>query len=137
MGKKVFSFHKNYFAAAAVLFLVETFIAIFIKDKFIRPYFGDFLVVILIYCFLKSFWNGTPLRTGIYVLVFSFAIEAGQYFGLVKLLGLGHSAVARTVIGTGFDWGDLAAYTLGILAVLGFEKFALKRSLQKRRQEGY
>jgi len=51
----------------------------------------------------------------------------------VKLLGLGHSQLARTVIGTGFDWGDLVAYTLGILTVLGFEKFAFERSLQKQR----
>ncbi len=124
-------FSKNYFTTAVVFFLVEVFIALFIKDKFFRPYFGDFLVVILIYCFLKSFWHRTPLHVGIYVLVFSFAIEVGQYFKLVELLGLGHSQVARTVIGTGFDWGDLIAYTLGILAVFGFEKFVFKKPLSK------
>lgn len=119
--KNNFAFHKNYFIATVLLFLTEVFIALFVKDKFIRPYVGDFLVVILIYCFLKSFWNGKPLKVGIYVLLFAFAVEIGQHFQLVNLLGLGHSELAKTVIGTGFDWGDILAYTMGIGGVLGFE----------------
>ena len=130
--QKKSTLNKNYLAAATLLFLTEVFIAIYIKDKFIRPYVGDFLVVIFIYCFLKSFWNAAPIKAGIYVLVFSFAVEIGQYFGLVKLLGLGHSELARTVIGTGFDRGDLLAYILGILVVLVFEKYILRKSLSKR-----
>ena len=31
------------------LFIVETLIALFVRDAFIRPYMGDVLVVILIY----------------------------------------------------------------------------------------
>jgi hypothetical protein len=127
--KKTFSFNKNYFLATLLLFLIEMGIALFVKDRFIRPYFGDFLVVILLYCFLKSFWNGSPLRVGIYVLIFAFVVEIGQYFQLVKLLGLNHSELARTVIGTGFDWGDLVAYTSGILVVLVIEKYIFSKQL--------
>ncbi|MEO1257774.1 MAG: DUF2809 domain-containing protein [Bacteroidota bacterium] len=119
--------NKKYAVAAVLLFLVEVFIAIYIKDRFVRPYIGDFLVVILIYCFVKSFWNGSPFRVGLYVLLFSFAIEVGQYFQLVKLLGLDHSKLAKIVIGTGFDWGDLLAYTLGVLTVLGAEKYLCQK----------
>lgn len=120
--KNKLTFNKSYFIAAVILFLVEVFIALYVRDRFIRPYFGDFLVVILIYCFLKSFWDETPLRVGIITLLFSYAIEIGQHFRLVKLLGLDHSEVARVVIGTGFAWGDMLAYTLGVLVVLLFEK---------------
>lgn len=116
-----FSFHKNYFLAAALLFLVEVGIALFIKDRFIRPYFGDFLFVILMYCFLKTFWNAAPWKVGVAVLLFAFSVEVGQYFHLVKWLGLDGSKVVSTVIGTGFDWGDLMAYTLGIAGILGWE----------------
>ena len=63
---------------------------------------------------------------GIGVLLFAYTVEVGQYFELVKLLGLGHSEAAKTIIGTGFDWWDMFAYTAGILIVLGFEKFVLK-----------
>lgn len=126
---KTFSFNKNYFLATLLLFLIEVGIALFVRDRFIRPYFGDFLVVILLYCLLKSFWNGSPLKAGVYVLIFAFAVEIGQYFQLVKVLGLNHSELARTVIGTGFDWGDLVAYTLGILVVLVFEKYIFRKQL--------
>lgn len=127
--QKIFSFNKNYFFATLLLFLIEIGIALFIKDRFIRPYFGDFLVVILLYCLVKSFWNGASIWAGIYVLLFAFAVEIGQYFQLVKLLGLNHSELARTVIGTGFDWGDLVAYTLGILVVLAIEKYMFRKQL--------
>ncbi len=130
--KKRFAFNKNYFIAAMLLFIVLVVIAVFVKDKFIRPTVGDFLVVIFIYCFLKSFLNASPLRVGIYVLLFAFAVEIGQYFDLVKLLGLEHSKLARVIIGTRFVWRDLVAYTLGILAVLGFEKYILRKSLLEK-----
>lgn len=127
--QETFAFRKNYFAAAVLLFLIETGIALFVNDRFVRPYVGDFLVVILIYCFLKSFWKATPSKVGLYVLLFAFAVEAGQHFQLVKRLGLHHSELAKTVIGTGFDWGDLVAYSLGILSILSFEKWVLRKSL--------
>lgn len=43
---------KTYFAACMVLLIIEIFIAVWVRDKFVRPYLGDFLVVILIYTFL-------------------------------------------------------------------------------------
>ncbi len=118
-------FNKFYFSAALLFFIIEVFIALFIKDKFVRPYVGDYLVVILLYCFLKSFWNGVPAIAGVVVLLFSFMVEVGQYFQLVKRLGLHDSPLARTVIGTGFDWGDMLAYILGFLTILFFEKIKL------------
>ena len=45
----------------AGLFVVETLIALFVRDAFIRPYMGDVLVVILVYCFVRMFIT-RPLR---------------------------------------------------------------------------
>ncbi|HHM20953.1 MAG TPA: DUF2809 domain-containing protein [Bacteroidetes bacterium] len=115
-------FNKKYFKVTLALLATEVFIGFFVKDGLVRPYVGDFLVVILIYCFIKSFWDISPLKAGIGVLVFSYAVEIGQYFKLVKLLGLSHSPLARTIIGTGFDPVDLVTYTLGIALVWGLEK---------------
>lgn len=97
-------------------------------DKIIRPYVGDLLVVILIYCFIKSFFNFPIKQTAIGVLVFSFVIEFLQYFKLVDLLGLGHNKLARIVIGSSFAWEDLVAYALGILLVLFAEKKLSKKA---------
>ena len=115
-------FHYRYFAAAILLLVTEVVIALFVHDKFIRPHVGDFLVVILIYCFLRAFLNTSVWRTAILVLLFSYAVEMLQYFRFVEKIGLHHSKMARVIIGTSFSWIDILAYTLGIGFVIIVEK---------------
>jgi hypothetical protein len=115
-------FQLKYFLPAAILFLIEALIALFVHDNFIRPFVGDVLVVILIYCFIKSFLNSPVIITAIAVLLFSYLIEVLQYFNIVKILGLQNSNLARVVIGTSFEWTDLLAYTLGIGLVILLDK---------------
>lgn len=115
-------FNKTYFGLTAILFLIEVGIAIFIKDKFIRPYLGDVLVVILIYSFAKSFLKISVYKAALVVLLFAFTIEILQYCSLVEKLKLQHNTLAKTVIGTSFSWEDILAYIAGILIVLVAEK---------------
>ena len=112
-----------------LLFVVEVVIGRYVTDRFVRPYIGDMLVVILIYCFVRSFFQlpVRPLAMGI--LIFSFVVEFLQAFHLVEVLGLEKSSLARTVLGTWFSWYDLLAYCAGIALVLAFEKYALKKPL--------
>ncbi|SDM26751.1 Protein of unknown function [Daejeonella rubra] len=117
----MFRFHQGYFVLTVVFFLIEVLIAMYVHDNFIRPYFGDFLVVFLMYCFLKSFIDGNVLLTVIAVLLFSYLIEALQYLNFVEWIGLRDSEIARTLIGTSFTWMDILAYTTGALAILWFE----------------
>ena len=120
-------FHKTYFLLSVLLFVIEVLIALYVRDSFIRPYFGDFLVVILLYCGIRSFLN-IPVKTAaIAVLLFAYAIETAQYFQLVRYLGLEQNAVAKTVIGSSFEWGDMLAYTLGILVILWIEQRTKRR----------
>jgi DNA integrity scanning protein DisA with diadenylate cyclase activity len=128
--KSVLKFNRSYFVIAILLFVIELLIALYVNDQIIRPYFGDFLVVILIYCFIKSFLDSANLVTAIGVLIFSFLLEISQYFNIVNLLGLGHSKLARTVIGTSFEWIDLIAYTLGIVFVIYIENQVSKKMKQ-------
>lgn len=119
----MFYFQKNYFLPAVLLFIIEVAIAFFVHDRFVRPYVGDFLVVIFLYCFFKSFLNSSNSKVALGVLLFSYVIEASQYFHLIKRLGLQHAWLARLILGSGFEWLDLIAYTLGILMVLAIEKW--------------
>ncbi|HOY05448.1 MAG TPA: DUF2809 domain-containing protein [Saprospiraceae bacterium] len=114
--------NRHYFLAAVLLFAIEVLIALYMHDRFVRPYMGDFLVVILIYCVVRAFVDASVLKTALFVLLFSYTIEVLQYFQIVQRLGLQHVAVARIVIGTSFEWGDLLAYTGGVLLVLLLEK---------------
>ena len=128
----MFQFNRNYFKLTILLFLIETAIALYLHDNFVRPYFGDFLVVMLLYCFLKSFLNVSVWLAAGFVLLFSFAIETAQYFNMVEKLGLQHYKIAKVVLGNSFAWMDLLAYVLGILAVISIEKFTLKRENKKQ-----
>ena len=118
-------FNKAYFILTIFLFITEVLIALYVHDDIIRPYFGDLLVVILLYCFVKSFLNWSTLTTALSVLAFSYLIETLQYFNIVQHLGLGDSTIANVVIGNYFTWVDILAYTLGVLVVLGIEKIKL------------
>jgi DNA integrity scanning protein DisA with diadenylate cyclase activity len=86
-------------------------------DATIRPYGGDLLVVILIYCFLKSFLDLPVRQTAVGVLGFAYAVELSQYFHLISLLGWQKSKAARLILSTSFAWTDLLMYTMGILVV--------------------
>jgi hypothetical protein len=116
------TFNKNYFSIALIIFVVEVLIAFFVRDRFVRPYLGDTLVVILIYCFVKSFLRIPVISVAIAVLVFSFTIEFLQYVHIVEKLGLEKSIIASTVIGTSFAWNDILAYIAGIAIILVVER---------------
>ncbi|MFV8328240.1 DUF2809 domain-containing protein [Flavobacterium sp. ZS1P14] len=98
---------------AVLLFFTEIIIALFVHDQFVRPYFGDFLVVILIYCFLKSFLNLSVWVVAFIVLLFSFSVEITQYFNAIGKLGLQNSEIAKAILGNSFAWIDLLAYVMG------------------------
>ena len=127
-----FTFSKKYFVLAVLIFIVEVMIALFVTDNFIRSYFGDVLVVILMYCFVKSFINLPIFSLAIGVLFFSFIIEFLQYCKIVNKLGLEKSAIARTVIGTSFAWLDIVSYVAGFAVVLVVEKYLLKKTVGLR-----
>ena len=124
------TFNKTYFGFALLLFSIEVVIALFINDNVVRPYLGDVLVVILIYCFLKSFVKLPVQLAAIAVLLFSFTIEFLQYLHIIEKLGLENSKIARTIIGTSFSWMDLLAYCTGIGIVIGIEKYCHKKMLE-------
>jgi hypothetical protein len=79
------------------------------------------------YCAVKTFLKAPVVKTAIGVLLFSFLIEILQYFRIVNRLGLQDNTVARTVIGYGFEWMDLVAYTLGVLTILLMERKSLDK----------
>ena len=116
-------FNKYYFGLAILIFLIEVLIALYVHDEFVRPYLGDVLVVMLIYCFIKAFFRLPVLTAAIIVLMFSFTIEFLQYLNVVEMLGLEKSKVARIVIGTSFSWADLVMYAAGVGMILLIEKY--------------
>ena len=53
-GKK-YRARWGYLAASIIVFIIELIIALYVHDRIIRPYIGDMLVVVLVYCFVRVF----------------------------------------------------------------------------------
>ncbi|MEL7005259.1 MAG: DUF2809 domain-containing protein [Bacteroidota bacterium] len=120
-------FHKTYFLLAVLLFITEVLIALYVKDAIIRPYVGDFLVVMLVYCFLRAFLNISLWPMAIFTLLFAYAVEFAQYLNMLKWLGLENNRFARIVLGSSFEWIDMLAYTLGVVFIILVEKYLIKK----------
>jgi Protein of unknown function (DUF2809) len=82
------TFNRKYFYSAILLFLIEVFIGAYVRDSFVRPFVGDVLVVILIYCFIQSFWKIQPIKAMAGIFVFACWVEGLQYLNIVDKLGL-------------------------------------------------
>lgn len=121
MKKRLF-----YLLCFIVILAVEVFIGMYVRDAFVRPYLGDALVVVLIYCFVRIFIPRGIRWLPVYVFAFACFIEVMQYFRLVDVLGL-TNRVARIVLGATFDLKDILSYAAGCLFILIAER-GLKRT---------
>ena len=121
-------FHKGYFIGFLLILATEILIAVFVHDGFVRPYLGDFFVVILIYCFVRAFTTVPVIWSCVLVLLFAYFIEMTQYFGLAGRLGLRPGSVGYVVLGNSFSWEDILIYTVGVGFVLLIERATMKIS---------
>lgn len=114
-------FSGRWALGALAIFLVEVFIALRVHDRWVRPYGGDALVVVLVYASVRavvaSAWR--PVLVG--TLAFAFTVEGLQALQLVRILHLQGSRFWSTVIGTSADLSDLLSYAVGGAAVAVFE----------------
>jgi hypothetical protein len=120
----------KYLIFTLVLLSIEIFIAVFVHDQFIRPFFGDFLAVIFVYGGLCIFFqNSTKIAT--ISLIIAFCIEILQYFKFIEITGLIKYKILAVVIGNSFSWLDILAYSFGFAFILLIENFEILRILWK------
>lgn len=127
-----------YLTAFLVLLVIEVLIALFVHDSFVRPYLGDVIVVVVVYCFVRI-WIPEHFRLmPLWVFLFAVFVEVLQYVRIVEILGVQDNAFLRTVIGTSFSWGDILCYTVGCLVLAAWEvwlwKWCPDNSAQKKRK---
>jgi hypothetical protein len=118
--KIMMQFNLKYFILFLILFLSEIIIAKY-TTGFIRHTFGDYLCVILIYAFIKSFVKISNLKTAIIVLLIAYLVEFLQLTNLQNLYPDEYANTLKLILGTSFSIGDLVAYTLGIITTLFIE----------------
>ena len=126
MSKAIYCLRTNkrsFYLAMTVFWLaVEVVIACYVHDRFIRPYVGDVLVVVVVYCFVRI-WVPQGVRLlPLYVFLFAAGVEVLQYFHLVELLGVGNNTFLRVVLGSVFDLKYILCYGIGCVFLEGFER---------------
>ncbi|WP_276963448.1 DUF2809 domain-containing protein [Chryseobacterium sp.] len=109
-------FSLKYLIFSLFIFLVEVLIATKLSNVFfVRAYLGDVIVVILLYTFVKSFAKVNNQKLILGILIFSFAVEFGQYFHIAEKLGFRAGSLMYIVIGNSFSWIDNLCYAVGCL----------------------
>lgn len=117
-------FSHRHALLALLLFGIELLIGTLLDDGFIRPFVGDVLVVMLIYCLIRTGIRLPAIPLASAVLLFATLVETGQYFHLADRLGVGHIPLARILIGSTFDPKDLLAYLAGTLITCILSRFS-------------
>ncbi len=121
--------------AFGVLLVTEVLIALFVRDKFLRPYGGDILVVILLYCFVRILWPRGVMLLPLWVFLLAAGIEILQLFSFVERIGLGDHALAQILFGTTFSAVDLICYAAGGLLCAGFEGLRCRARAKSRQSQ--
>lgn len=112
---------RFYCAAFALLLAAEVFIALYVRDAFVRPYLGDVLVIILLYCLGRSVLDIRGRWLVPAVTALGALAECLQYFRLADRLGLPPGSALRIILGSTFDRKDLLCYLAGGLLLAGWE----------------
>lgn len=121
-------YNKSFFILFLVILWTEILIATVFKSTILRPVFGDFLVVILIYSFFRAMIKVNPLILGISVLILACLIEAGQFINIRDAMGLKKNFITDAFLGSSFDWWDILAYSLGVITILSVDLYFTERN---------
>ena len=116
---------------ALVSFAIIVYIALFVRNPFVRGWVGDVLVVIPIHCGIRIFVPHRPRLLPLYVFLFACFVEFTQYIQLLHLLGLAHIDWLRIVVGDTFDWFDILCYAIGC-AIIGLTEFIYVHHVKRK-----
>ncbi|HIF9541229.1 TPA: DUF2809 domain-containing protein [Photobacterium damselae] len=108
-----FRLSMSYLIKSFALFCTLIFIALFVRDSFIRPIGGDILVVIWLYYSFASFIDMQKKWLIGLVLSIAYLVEFGQLIKFNDWIGIEPSSTLSVIFGATFDWLDIVAYTVG------------------------
>jgi hypothetical protein len=114
------------FGATFLLLLgIEICIALFVNDKFIRPYVGDILVIPLICSLFRMFFPDSPRFLGLYAVLPGVIAEILQLVRMDEILGI-KDTVLGVILGSTFDIKDIICYVIGGVLFLAADEILRK-----------
>ena len=122
----------KYLIPFIILLCIEILIAICVHDTFIRPYVGDLLVVVVLYCIVRVIIPDKYRLIPFWIFVFAAFIECLQYLKWVERLGIENNAFLRILMGATFDWKDIVCYGIGCI-LLGIYEWLIQKGIVRLR----
>ncbi|RQO31788.1 DUF2809 domain-containing protein [Taibaiella sp. KBW10] len=91
--------------------------------SFVPLWTGDLLYAVMCYLGFRFLFTGRSLTFSMTAaLLFCFGIEFLQLWQHPVLLSLRHTLPGRLILGQGFLWTDLLAYTVGIVLIYWLDR---------------
>ena len=122
----------KYLITFTILLCIEILIAICVHDTFIRPYVGDLLVVVVLYCIVRVIIPDKYRLIPFWIFVFAAFIECLQYMKWVERFGIENNAFLRILMGATFDWKDIVCYGIGCI-LLGIYEWLIQKGIVRLR----
>ncbi len=117
INNKSINIRTKFFVTFITLLFVEVLIALFVHDKFVRPYIGDVLVVAVVYCAVRVVIPKKLKYLSIYVFFFATFIELIQLIDI----GIDNNPFLSILLGSTFDLVDILCYGVGAIVLLVFD----------------
>lgn len=110
-----------------VLILIISFGIMSRRTNVIPLVTGDFLYAVMIYVLMRIILiNKKSYQIAILSLILCYGIEFLQLYQGNWMIELRKTLFGRYVLGQGFLWTDILAYTFGVLIAFIIEKFAFQ-----------
>lgn len=94
------------------------------KMDFIPLFVGDILYAVMIYFIIRFlFIKSLSEKTAIISILICYIIEFLQLYQADWIVGIRNTTLGHLVLGQGFLWSDLVAYTFGIFVSYISEKY--------------
>ncbi len=100
--------------------------------NFINLGLGDALWAVMVYLFVGAIFNRwAVVRTATVSLAFCYFVEISQLYHAPWIDAIRATRMGGLVLGFGFLWSDMVAYTLGVAAVAIVEQLATKKTFRR------
>jgi hypothetical protein len=83
--------------------------------EIVNMYLGDALWALMIYLYVAIIFKTLSIkRVAIFSLLFCYLIELSQLYHALWIDGIRNTRLGGLVLGFGFLWSDILAYTMGV-----------------------
>lgn len=94
----------------------------YLLPDIVNTYLGDAIWAAMIYVMVAFvFANRLPKQIAVFSLLFCYAIEVSQLYQAPWINDIRSTTLGALVLGSGFLWSDLLAYSLGVMVTLVVE----------------